>query len=1686
MSHQLTLKFAILLSFGFLGCRNEVKVQPRQAPKQNSEGLTKVTGSVSGYANYVFGLNQSSKEVAIGNAGLKFYCVQDNSESPSLLGSATADDKGQYTQFIDQSGCDALFIIARDSSEVVGQTLVLLKPTNNAASLQGTKQSGDINIASSISASLMMGFASKISAVEPTLWQTFVTKIQESIASTVHPGDLASAIATVSKSAEVQALIRSLLGSNFTTKTSSLEGLKNLGAVVAGPTSGTATLIAVSVQADATSVPKGGVATLAAVGIYDDGNVENISSKVTWKVSNSQMLVLSSANEVTVTGGTPGVSSVTASFGSVVGSLSITTTAATLKTLAITAITTTPSQYTTTQLTATGTYTDSTTQDLTSSVNWYSSNTSLATVDNSGTKGLVNAIDAGVVTVSVTKDGVSASLSLSISAAALSAVQISSPTVSIAKGLTSAFTATGVFVGSTTQDITSSATWASSDTAVATVTNGGVVTGVGVGTATISATLNGISGSAAVTVTTAVITELQVTTTAGALPNGMTRDYAATAIFTDNTNQDVTSLATWSSSATHIATVSNAGGTEGRVVAVAIGSTSIMASYNGVSTQSNLTVSAATLSSIAVTPSAASIILGTPRQYSAVGTYSDGTTQDITSSVTWASTNTANATISNAGGTKGLATPIAAGSATINATSGAVVGSTTANVVVVSLQSISVTVDNASIPLGLAQQYTAVGTYSNGSTQDLTSSVVWSSADAAIISVSNANGSNGLGSSLTTGTTTITATIGSVSGSIGGTITPAELASISVTPANASVAAGYTQQYVATGTYTDSSTLDISNQVTWTSSLTSKATISNVDGSRGLAATLAAGSSTITAASGAISRSAALTVTAAVLTSIAVTPSTPTIANGLTRQFTAAGTYTDASTEDLSESVIWASSNTSVATISTTSGTKGLATAVAVGTSTISATAGATSSSTTLTVGAPSLVSVAISPQISSATYGDTKQFALTGTYSDGSTQTLTSSATWSSSNTSMATINSNGLASPTGIGSTTISATVSGISDSTSLTVSGQAAPSDPTNLTATIDSDNQVSLTWTSSGGTTSSFKIAYALGSTAPSTCSSGTQVTSSTAGKTITSLTAGAQYAFRVCAVNSNPAPDISSGVTTTATTTHTAPPDVSGLQATVNSAAQITLNWTSGGGSTSSYKVAYQSGATAPANCSSGTTTTSSTAAKVLTGLNASTQYAFRVCSVDNVSTPYTSTGVTVTATTEAPAVLEEPTGLGATVDSSSQITLAWTSGGGSTASYKVAYQSGATAPATCSTGTTVASATASKEISSLSPNTQYSFRVCSVDVASIESTGITVSATTGASAGTPPDPTDLVRVTATTTTGVISLAWTAGVGAATPSYRVAYLAGTTAPNANCSNGSTTTASTTSKLVAVSPGGTYSFRVCAVDSTGTDLSPGITLTTQTTPPSLALTATVNSATTVTLSWTPSGGSTVGYKIAYQTGSYPATCDAGTTLTTTATSVQLTGLNSSVLHYFKVCAYNSLATPDLSAPGATSATPSGVVTIVDENDTTGSYAAANNSTTITLVGTWTTNAITGRGFGSDLIWASPTTNPAGTASATYVFTGLTAGVSYRVSATWFESSNRASNSKFTVSTSGTGGSASTVATVNQKLAPSSFTANGKAWKDLSSSFTIGSGGTLSIELNNYANGYVVADAIRIEEL
>jgi hypothetical protein len=213
------------------------------------------------------------------------------------------------------------------------------------------------------------------------------------------------------------------------------------------------------------------------------------------------------------------------------------------------------------------------------------------------------------------------------------------------------------------------------------------------------------------------------------------------------------------------------------------------------------------------------------------------------------------------------------------------------------------------------------------------------------------------------------------------------------------------------------------------------------------------------------------------LTGITVTPGNTTIPAGTTQQFTATGGYNDGSSSNITGSVTWESSNQSAATINTT----GLAQAVGAGlATTISATLGQISGTATLNVSAPTLVSVAVTPVNPSIPQGGTQQFTATGTYSDSSTQDVTTTASWTSGTPAVASIGlHSGLASGLARGLSVVTASLGGKSGNTTLTVGGPVPTLTYTGATAAAPGANiTLSAALTSGGaaltGRTITFKL------------------------------------------------------------------------------------------------------------------------------------------------------------------------------------------------------------------------------------------------------------------------------------------------------------------------------------------------------------------------------------------------------------------------------------------------------------------------------------------------------------------------------------------------------------------------------------------------------------------------------------
>jgi hypothetical protein len=484
----------------------------------------------------------------------------------------------------------------------------------------------------------------------------------------------------------------------------------------------------------------------------------------------------------------------------------------------------------------------------------------VATVsDSASSKGLAIGVAVGTVNLSASFGGRSGSTAVTVTAATLSSIDVEPVDPTIAAGTSVQLSATGLFSDGGRQDLTSQVAWSSSGAAV-TVTSAGLARGASPGAATVTATLGGVSDSVALTVTAATLTSLDVQPVDPTIPVLTSLPFTAVGSFSDGSVQDLSDQVVWSSSDPTVATVSNDDSSAGQVQAVGVGTATISATFGAASDTSLLTVVPAALQSIALTPANPTLPLGMSQQLTAIGSYDNGATVDLTAQATWTSASPAFVAVSNASGSQGLATALAAGPSVVTASFEGVDGQTTVTASAATLTSITVASSTGKVPQKYTTRFTATGNYSDGTTRDLTSAVSWTTSNTALATISNVSPTWGVVTGMGPGAVTITARLSGRSGSAALTVTNAKLKSVAITPAASTLPVGQTGQLTATGTFDDGEVLEVTGQVKWTSSDRSIARVSNGGATRGLVTGKAAGRATITAGKGNTKGTAAVTV----------------------------------------------------------------------------------------------------------------------------------------------------------------------------------------------------------------------------------------------------------------------------------------------------------------------------------------------------------------------------------------------------------------------------------------------------------------------------------------------------------------------------------------------------------------------------------------------------------------------------------------------------------------------------------------------------------------------------------------------------------------------------------------------------------------------------------------------------------
>jgi len=562
-----------------------------------------------------------------------------------------------------------------------------------------------------------------------------------------------------------------------------------------------------------------------------------------------------------------------------------------------------------------------------------------------------------------------------------------------------------------TTDVSDKATWSTSSAAVATVKNG-EVTPLSVGTTTITAKYGDLAATKKVTVTSPY-TALTLSPAAGTnVTIGEPVEFTATATKQDGSTVDVTDSVTWSTYDIKVAKV-----VEGTVTGVSQGTTSLTAKYAGLVATSDLYVRSS-FQGLMLTPEDDQVMfIGQhPKQIVAEVGDASRVPTNVTSKVTWTSSNPLNATVEN-----GVLTPWVEGTSTIKAQYEDFT-KTFKVTVYKTMTKVQANVDSIDLITGGSAALPKVtGTAVDGTTKDLSKLVDWT-IDSSIASVTStkleAEGE---------GDTNLVGKIGDMTVTVPVSV---KTKALTLTPSvsSLSIVVGSTVNLPKVEAVTaDGNTIDVTDEVEWTLS-SDKALIQE-----GKIKALVKGSTSLKGTY--LNKNVRVSVKMeSKINSITATPAIIDLNLNKSKSINVKGVYVDGKKATLSTKMNWVSSNPTVATV------KGASVkAVGVGSATLTGSYQGLTATVKVNV-TSKLKKLTISEKSLKLTTGDAKTVTVTAEYDTGEIVDVTKGAIWTTSKVTVATVKEGNITA-VGKGSSSIKADFGGKRASMTVAVKDVAA---------------------------------------------------------------------------------------------------------------------------------------------------------------------------------------------------------------------------------------------------------------------------------------------------------------------------------------------------------------------------------------------------------------------------------------------------------------------------------------------------------------------------------------------------------------------------------------------------------------------------------------------------------------------
>lgn len=616
-----------------------------------------------------------------------------------------------------------------------------------------------------------------------------------------------------------------------------------------------------------------------------------------------------------------------------------------------------------TNLTATAIYVSGKTEDVTVKTEWTTQDANIASVY----AGQITAKSVGKSTITATYMGKPVVVGVTVTKK-VKALTTEDQMLNVRIGSTENVKLTAVYSDGTTEDVTTKADWSIDNPAIATVVNG-AIKGLNSGSGTVTAKFG--SQTTTISVSVEIAHRLEPSKNQVSLLLNGEEKIKLKAIFPDGSvTEDVSDKADWSSDNTAVADA-----LKGNIKAYGAGTATITAKY-GTKT-ATIKVDVDTTQKLEVNKQNIFLNVGKTEDIELKATYANGGASTVVNDkAEWSSDREDVAYYSN-----GKIHAVKSGEAVITAKYGN--KSVEVRVDVEVPRSLYIVPAYLPMKSGATKDVIVNASFANGTSEDITSKVEWSSDNADVVFASGKTVS-----AYKAGTANVTAKYGGKTATLVVDVDVPQNLTADIT--TVAIPVGGAKQVTVKASYPDGgSAEDVTQKVVWSSSAPNVASVR-----QGLITGVSTGAATVTATYG--TRTVNISVSVGVMQTLTVDKKKIVLGNGKSETVKLTAAYADGTTKDVTDTATWSTASAAVAEVM-----NGKITATGAGKTTVTGTFDG--KSVTIAVEVDQATNLSVDPRLLILNVNESKEIKLTATDSAGNSDNVTNDAEWSSTSVKVA-----------------------------------------------------------------------------------------------------------------------------------------------------------------------------------------------------------------------------------------------------------------------------------------------------------------------------------------------------------------------------------------------------------------------------------------------------------------------------------------------------------------------------------------------------------------------------------------------------------------------------------------------------------------------------------------------------------